>query len=660
MPIGDGMQKMNKNPELKQQKRKLQFYVISLLLAMLLVILSYVLQNNYNFDHQIKNIHGASAFSWSNLITTHYQFSQDKSQLKHQLHDLSLKLFEIDPRIREIQLLKGTRFLFHTDERKNGQSIDPEDELDKQTYDDNTQIKFRLKKKNIRDKYLLRHHADLLSDQSEQLVLIQPIMKNKRKSTGIVKIKYNRHGNYSIGLIYMLIIAGIVFILSVFLYMRTRRYQWLISIASLLIVMFSSVLVTNSNYQNRVDNSIDSKRKQLNIVLNLIQKQDSKLSGAYLENLKNKNLSGFFDEFKTIRFNEKSDPHSRHGGFMLTTEIDLDYLNRQYGEFKKRTMTVSLAFLVMAYLVIGFILAGFAFRTLMALKKHYYSYIYIFPAMVGMVVLVFFPFVYGMTMGFFKITHKSWTFVGLNNFIEILSDFHPLTPGNFYFTLLVTVLWTVVNVALHVGIGMILALILNRPTFRMKRLFRVLLILPWAVPNYITALIWKGMFHKQFGAINAFLQVFGVEAVSWFNNFWTAFFANVATNTWLGFPFMMVISLGALQSIPAYLYEAAEVDGASKWQQFKNITLPLLKPALFPAVVLGTIWTFNMFNIIYLVSNGAPNRATDILITQAFRYAFEEFNWGYAAAYSIIIFIILLAYGTFSNRATKATEGVFD
>jgi arabinogalactan oligomer / maltooligosaccharide transport system permease protein len=121
-----------------------------------------------------------------------------------------------------------------------------------------------------------------------------------------------------------------------------------------------------------------------------------------------------------------------------------------------------------------------------------------------------------------------------------------------------------------------------------------------------------------------------------------------------------VIALGALQSIPGELYEAAEVDGASKWQQFKNITLPLLKPALFPAVVLGTIWTFNMFNIIYLVSNGSPNRSTDILITQAYRYAFENFNWGYAAAYSIIIFTILLVYGIFTNRATKASEGVFD
>jgi arabinogalactan oligomer / maltooligosaccharide transport system permease protein len=119
----------------------------------------------------------------------------------------------------------------------------------------------------------------------------------------------------------------------------------------------------------------------------------------------------------------------------------------------------------------------------------------------------------------------------------------------------------------------------------------------------------------------------------------------VATNGWLSFPFMMVISLGALQSIPADLYEAAAVDGAIRWQQFASITLPSLKPALVPAVILSVIWTFNMFNIIYLVSSGNPAGSTEILITKAYKMAFEQYRYGYAAAYSTIIFMILLAYG---------------
>src|SRR5512142_656182 len=192
----------------------------------------------------------------------------------------------------------------------------------------------------------------------------------------------------------------------------------------------------------------------------------------------------------------------------------------------------------------------------------------------------------------------------------------------------------------------------------MRPLYRVLLILPWAMPNYITALIWKGMFHRQFGVINQVLQMFGMEAISWFDRPTTSYLTALATNGWLSFPFMMVVSLGALQSIPADLYEAARVDGASRWQAFRAITLPSLRPALVPAVILSVVWTFNMFNIIYLVTAGQPNGATEILVTQAFKYAFERYRYGYAAAYSTVIFAILLVYGNVQNRVTKATEAL--
>ena len=183
--------------------------------------------------------------------------------------------------------------------------------------------------------------------------------------------------------------------------------------------------------------------------------------------------------------------------------------------------------------------------------------------------------------------------------------------------------------------------------------------MPWAVPSYITALIWKGMFDKQYGMINHVFGIIGIEPVAWFNGFWTAFTANVTTNTWLGFPFMMVVCLGALQSIPRDLYEAADVDGASAWAKFRHITLPLLKPALLPAVILGSVWTFNMFNVIYLVSNGQPHHSTDILITEAYRWAFEQDRYGYAAAYSVIIFLVLLSYSLLTQRVTKAAEEAY-
>lgn len=279
--------------------------------------------------------------------------------------------------------------------------------------------------------------------------------------------------------------------------------------------------------------------------------------------------------------------------------------------------------------------------------------LYVSPAAAGVLVLIVVPLVVGVSLAFFHHDAGRYTFVGLANFTELLTSrgYRITEPLSFWFTLAVTILWTAANVALHVTIGLALALVLKNPLLKLPGLWRVLLIIPWAVPNYITALMWKGMFHRQFGAINALLGLLGVEPVSWFTRFSTSFAANLTTNTWLGFPFMMVVALGALQSIPQDLYEAAEVDGASKWAQFRHITLPLLRPALLPAVILGTVWTFNMFNIVYLVSGGEPGGATDILVSEAFRWAFQRNEqYGFAAAYSVLIFFVLLVWSRFTRR----------
>ncbi len=291
-----------------------------------------------------------------------------------------------------------------------------------------------------------------------------------------------------------------------------------------------------------------------------------------------------------------------------------------------------------------------------------YAYKYISPAVISTIILIFIPFVSGIALSFFEHNHGEYTFVGFDNYIKILTSEgrRILEPLSFYYTFLVTILWTATNLIIHVSVGLMLALILKNPLLKLKEVYRVILILPWAIPNYITALIWKGMFHKQFGVINKLIGYFGIEEISWFSSFSTAFTANLITNSWLGFPFMMVISLGALQSIPQDIYEAADIEGASRWQKFRKITLPLLKPALFPAIILGSIWTFNMFNIIYLVSGGEPSGATDILIVEAYRWAFERGErYGYAAAYSTIIFLILLGYSLITNKYSKATENIY-
>ncbi len=285
-------------------------------------------------------------------------------------------------------------------------------------------------------------------------------------------------------------------------------------------------------------------------------------------------------------------------------------------------------------------------------------YLYLLPAAFSMLLLVFVPFAVGTAIAFFAHRAGEWRFVGLSNFITILSasDFPITDPLNFYFTLLVTTGWTLVNVALHVAIGLTLAMLLRNEWLKLRGVYRILLIVPWAVPNYITALIWKGMFNRQFGAVNALLSIFGLEPISWFSSFWTAFAANVVTNTWLGFPFMMVTALGALQAVPRELEDAAAVDGAGAFERFRHVILPLLKPALLPAVVLGSVWTFNMFNIVFLVSGGEPDGATDILISEAYKWAFQrQEQYGYAAAYATVIFLILLLYSRFTGGRKEGT-----
>ena len=313
-------------------------------------------------------------------------------------------------------------------------------------------------------------------------------------------------------------------------------------------------------------------------------------------------------------------------------------------------------FVIIAALVFGFgtiVVTRSAWRARTEMRKQAHAYRWVAPAALAMGVLVIVPFVVGAAVSLFAHRDGTWTFIGLTHFIDILfARDWPLTSAlSFWFTLVVTVAWTAANVIMHVGIGVALAMFLRAPWLQLKGLYRVLLILPWAIPNYITALIWKGMFHRQFGAINGLLELVGVEPISWFSQFSTAFAANLITNTWLGFPFMMVVTLGALQSIPADLEEAANIDGATAWQRFVHVTWPMLQPALLPAVILGSIWTFNMFNIIYLVSSGEPDGGTEILISEAYRWAFTRgHRYGYAAAYAVLIFGVLLVYSRLTDR----------
>lgn len=289
------------------------------------------------------------------------------------------------------------------------------------------------------------------------------------------------------------------------------------------------------------------------------------------------------------------------------------------------------------------------------------AYVYILPAALVMSLLTVYPLLYGLWMAFtdFRVQHirqQNPSFVGLQNFIDILGGADYLS-FNLWQVLGFNLLWTVSNVGVHVVLGVALALAVNHPAVKTKRFYRMALILPWAVPTYVTALVWKNMFDEQFGAINQMLAMVGLSPIAWLQQYPQAFYAALMTNIWLGFPFMMMVASGALQSIPRELYEAAEVDGATAWWRLLAVTIPMLRPAMGPAIVLGTVWTFNNFNVIYFITGGGPLGSTEILVTQAYRLVNPLGLYGVAAAFAVVIFAILAALSWASKRWLAAEPG---
>jgi arabinogalactan oligomer/maltooligosaccharide transport system permease protein len=247
------------------------------------------------------------------------------------------------------------------------------------------------------------------------------------------------------------------------------------------------------------------------------------------------------------------------------------------------------------------------------------------------------------------------SFIGIDNFIKIFSSL----DGGFIEVILRTIVWTALNMIIHVGLALVLALLLNMEKLRFKGFYRTMLILPWAVPGYISTLVWRGMFNYDFGAINQILKSIGLSGVEWLSNPRTAMIACIIVNVWLATPFMMIVCLGALQSIDRSYYEVAELDGASIFQNFRYITFPLMKPAVLPAIIITLFVTFKQFDVVYLLTRGMAGK-TDLVITYAYNKAFTDYNYGYSAAFSFIIFVILLLITSFRRRMINSAEEVYN
>ena len=289
------------------------------------------------------------------------------------------------------------------------------------------------------------------------------------------------------------------------------------------------------------------------------------------------------------------------------------------------------------------------------------AHAYVAPALLALAILTFYPIGYGIWLSFTD-AHKSHlgeeTWIGFGNFIDVF------TSAGFLRVTAFTLVWTTANVVFHVGLGLALAMLLNNSRLKGRTAYRTALLLPWAIPSYISVLVWKGMLEPA-GLINEFLgtEIMFLDDSSRVIEAQTLV---IMVNIWLGVPFMMMSLSGALQALPQDMYEAAEVDGVGAWAQFRYLTLPNLKSAIVPLSLLGFIWTFNMFNVIYLLTGGRPEAGqgepgeTDILITYVYDVAFAPVsggNYGLAAAWSVIIFLMLIAFSWFYMKKTNATEG---
>jgi arabinogalactan oligomer / maltooligosaccharide transport system permease protein len=293
---------------------------------------------------------------------------------------------------------------------------------------------------------------------------------------------------------------------------------------------------------------------------------------------------------------------------------------------------------------------------------------FIGPAILAILLVNVYPILYNFYMsltdrnGPRRFPEGQYQIVGLDNYIRLL------TQSDFYIVFGKTILYAFICVFFFFVVGLGLALVVNHPAIKGKYFWRTMLILPWAVPTWITAMIWRFLFNGQFGPINQILRLAGLPAPNWLGDPIWAFVAITIVNIWMSFPFFMLILLGGLQSIPTDIYEAAEMDGASFWQVLFSITLPLLRPVALPAIILSLITTFQMFNTVWIMTQGGPRTrpgapgATELLLIWAYNQGFAGQGQRFAlvSAFAIVVFIFLLGFTLLYNRVTNVTKGAYE
>lgn len=285
------------------------------------------------------------------------------------------------------------------------------------------------------------------------------------------------------------------------------------------------------------------------------------------------------------------------------------------------------------------------------------SYAWSSPSLILIALMVVFPILY---TGYISLTNMNvyhwfdFTIIGLENYIRALFVF----DSGFLSALFATIIWTAVNMVLQLVIAFVLVSLLNIQKLKLRKLYKTLLMFPWAMPGYVSILLWKtGMFNTQFGLLNQWMEKLGQETVRWLSNEVSAFICCTIVNLWLALPFMIMIMDGAMQSIDRSYFESAILEGATWLDRTRYITIPAITPIISPAVIITVFTTFKQFDVVYLLTQQAGAKTGSgfhTILTYAYENAFITNNYGYSSAISIIIFILLLV---FSAKYQMKEEG---
>lgn len=282
--------------------------------------------------------------------------------------------------------------------------------------------------------------------------------------------------------------------------------------------------------------------------------------------------------------------------------------------------------------------------------------LYIVPALLIVALVMLYPLIYTLVMGFFKNTlfMEAPEFFGIGQYIKLFGD--DVFVGSIGHTLV----WTFGSVFFQFTLGFAMAMTLHQDFVKGKTLLRIFLMIPWVLPSVIGSAVWKWMYNADYGLINFFLKSIGLigENRTWLSSTQTAMPAIIAVNVWKMFPYVMLMIEAALQGVSKDLKEAALIDGANKFEIFRNVTWPAIAPQCYSVLLLMTVWTLNAFTFVYNLTEGGPAHSTEVMAMFIYKKAFTDYDFGMASAASTVLFticmVISLVYIVITNKREDA------